>query len=103
MDELVAKYPEVASTVIGGSSYEGRNIQGVKLTFKEGQKAIFLEGGIHAREWIAPATVTWMLNQILTNQDPAVRSVVEKFNWYIFPVVNPDGYHRTHTKVRSEL
>lgn len=55
--------------------------------------------GIHAREWIAPATVTYILNELLTSSDPAVRDVAESYDWYIFPSVNPDGYEYTHTKV----
>lgn len=35
MDDIVAQYPNVASTIIGGSTYEGRQIRGVKLSFKE--------------------------------------------------------------------
>lgn len=35
LDDIVAQYPDVASTIIGGSTYEGRQIRGVKLSFKE--------------------------------------------------------------------
>lgn len=92
----------MVETVIGGSSYEGRDIKGVKVTFKEGNKGVFLEAGIHAREWISPAAVTYMLNEILTNQDPSVREIIENYNWYVFPVTNPDGYEYTHTHVSTD-
>lgn len=35
MDEIVAQNPDVASTIIGGSTYEGREIRGVKISYKE--------------------------------------------------------------------
>jgi murein tripeptide amidase MpaA len=56
--------------------------------------------GIHAREWICPAVSTWLLNELLTSEDPFVRYIAEKFDWYVFPSVNPDGYQYSHTTVR---
>lgn len=48
---LEKKFPGVVTVVKGGQSYEGREILGIKISFKPGNKAAFLEGGIHAREW----------------------------------------------------
>lgn len=42
-------------------------------------KAIFIDGGIHAREWISPATVTYFINNI-----------VEKFNSESEDIKNTD-------------
>jgi murein tripeptide amidase MpaA len=60
----------------------------------------FLCTGIHAREWITPATVTYILNKLLTSQDPVIRDLAESFDYYVLPSVNPDGYVYTHTTVR---
>jgi carboxypeptidase A4 len=30
--------------------------------------AVWIDGGIHAREWISPATTTWMLKELVENQ-----------------------------------
>jgi len=97
---LAEKYPNTVETVVGGSTYEGRQILGVKVSFKSGNKGIFLEGGIHAREWISPATVTYILNQLLTSTDASIRSMAEKYDWYVFPHANPDGFVYTHAKDR---
>ena len=99
LDSLAATYPDKVQTVIGGKTYEGRQIKGVKVSFKSGNPGIFLEGGIHAREWIAPATVTYILNELLTSDNPEVRALAEANDWYIFPVFNPDGFVYTHTNV----
>lgn len=56
--------------------------------------------GIHAREWIAPSTAMYILTQLLTSKDPNIRYIAETYDWYIFPLINPDGYEYTHTKVR---
>ncbi|KAF5300683.1 hypothetical protein FQA39_LY11045 [Lamprigera yunnana] len=100
LDSLEAQHPDKVKVIIGGKSYENREIRGVYVNFNSNNKAIFLEGGIHAREWIAPATVTFILNELLTNTDPEVRKIVESRNWYLFPSVNPDGYEYAHVTDR---
>lgn len=100
LDSLAAQHPKILKAITGGSSYEGRSIKGVKLSYKEGNPGIFIEGGIHAREWISPAVVTYILDQLIVSDDPRVRYMAESYDWYIFPVFNPDGYEYTHTRNR---
>jgi murein tripeptide amidase MpaA len=57
--------------------------------------------GIHAREWISTATVTYILNKLLTSQDPVIQDLKQSFDYYVLPSVNPDGYVYSHTTVRS--
>ncbi|CAG9114741.1 unnamed protein product [Plutella xylostella] len=93
-------YPEWASTVVGGRSYEGREILGLRIDTPrkrgQGKPAIFIESGIHAREWITPATTTYFINQLLTSNDPNITALRDSFDWHIFPSVNPDGYHYSY-------
>ncbi|XP_052872171.1 zinc carboxypeptidase-like [Anopheles cruzii] len=109
LDGLVATYPGIVTPLNVGNSYEGRPIRGVKVSYKSGNKAVFMESLIHAREWVSGATVTWVLNELLTSPDASVRQIAENFDWYVFPVANPDGYEYTHTtdrqwrKTRSEV
>ncbi len=56
---------------------------------------MWLDGGIHAREWITPATVTFMIHQLVEVQDPSEADLLDNLDWYILPVVNPDGYEHT--------
>ncbi|KAK4873403.1 hypothetical protein RN001_015432 [Aquatica leii] len=100
LNSLESKYVGTVTRIIGGQSYEKRNIYGVRVSFKPGNRAVFLEGGIHAREWISPATVTYILNELLTSTNPKIRSVAESRDWYIFPIFNPDGYEYTFKKDR---
>lgn len=100
LESLAKNHPNQVEVLLGGRTYEGRQIRGVKVSFKSGNKGIFLEGGIHANEWISPAMATYILNEILTNSEPNIRSLVERFDWYIFPHFNPDGYVYTHTTDR---
>ncbi|XP_056634469.1 zinc carboxypeptidase-like [Diorhabda sublineata] len=100
LENLPLQYPTV-TLIEGGRSYEDRSILGVKVSFKKEneKRAVWIDSLIHAREWITGATSTFILNEILTSTNPAVRKTVENFDWYILPVLNPDGYvftQKTH-------
>lgn len=62
-----------------------------------------IEGGIHAREWISPATVTWIIKEFLTSNNTDVKLMAETLVWHIFPVTNPDGYAYTWDSVSNFL
>ena len=50
--------------------------------------------GIHAREWIAPATAMLILARLITgykSADTNVRYLVESLDWYLTIVLNPGG------------
>lgn len=96
---LADKYPNNVQVIVAGKTYEGRNITGVKISFKNGNPGIFIESNIHAREWITSATSTYLINELLTSQKSDIRELAEQNDWYIFPVFNPDGFVYTHTKV----
>ncbi|XP_043502401.1 zinc carboxypeptidase-like [Polistes fuscatus] len=100
LDSLARDHPDKVEVIVAGKSYEGRQIKGVKLTFGSNNPGIVIEGGIHAREWISPATVLYLIDRFLNSDNPEVRAFAESHNWYIFPVTNPDGYVYTHTKNR---
>ncbi|KAK9737356.1 Zinc carboxypeptidase [Popillia japonica] len=104
MSSIATAY-DVATLVQGGSSYEGRPIMGLRISYSASNinKTVFVEGGIHAREWISPAVSTFIIQQILTSSDPAVRRVAQSYDWYFFPVFNPDGYEYTHTTVSTKV
>lgn len=62
---------------------------------------IFIESTIHAREWITVATATYILNELLTSNDPEVRDLATKYDWVFIPVVNVDGYVYSHSSVST--
>ncbi|GBP92798.1 Zinc carboxypeptidase A 1 [Eumeta japonica] len=99
MEDLISSYPE-ATEIIGGISYEGRPIKGIRIYHGRANKKIFLEGGIHSREWISPATVAYIANELLTSPIDEIRDAAREYDWYIFPVTNPDGYIWTFTNNR---
>ncbi|XP_052866420.1 zinc carboxypeptidase-like [Anopheles cruzii] len=94
LDWHVSHHPQL-KTIQLDLSYEQRPLRGVMLSKDPANTAVFLECGIHAREWISPASCTFILNELLTSDRPDVQRLAQNFNWIIFPVVNPDGYHYT--------
>ena len=46
--------------------------------------------GIHAREWISPATCTYIMNELVSHR-AGHRDIIDFYDVYILPVMNPDG------------
>ncbi|KAI9291216.1 putative carboxypeptidase precursor [Neoconidiobolus thromboides FSU 785] len=102
LQEWAAKYSNIAEFIPSiGKSIEGRDLYGFKISRKacptQKRKSIWFNGGIHAREWISPATVMWNIDQLLKgySTDKEVRAIFSKFDVYFTPVSNPDGYEYT--------
>lgn len=101
LQQYAKEYDHVSYTSIG-QSYEGRDIIGAHIKAKENLPIVFFECGIHAREWISHATCLYIIDQLATQYetDEEVKRLVSKYEWRIYPVVNPDGYEYTHTDDR---
>jgi len=108
LDFLEETYDFVTTEVIG-QSYEGRDMRVVSVC-RGGcgeKKAVWIDGGIHAREWVSPATVTWMLMELVEN-DANHPDLTEGLDWYFVASANPDGYafsrdhNRMWRKTRSD-
>jgi murein tripeptide amidase MpaA len=127
LDSLERQYPSLLRISVIGKTHEKHDIKVVKIGLpvdhnKEygvasrnsslngssttapprvnisGRKdAIWIDAGIHAREWIAPATAVWIINELVTrhDSDPEIRDLLTSFDWYILPIANPDGYQYT--------
>ncbi|XP_023592851.1 carboxypeptidase A2 isoform X3 [Trichechus manatus latirostris] len=73
--------------------------------------AIWLDAGIHAREWVTQATALWTANKIASDygNDPSVTSILDAMDIFLLPVTNPDGYvfsqtsNRMWRKTRSKV
>ncbi|EDW13423.1 zinc carboxypeptidase A 1 [Drosophila mojavensis] len=101
MQSLARQNPNIVTLIEGGKTYQGRSILGLKISKSGSEKpGIFIEAGIHAREWIAPAAATFIVNQLLTSSVDSIKQLADNYNWYVFPHANPDGYVYTHTKDR---
>jgi len=105
VQDLVKQYTSIASLVSIGTSYQNRTIWAVKVTGKSDgapKPGIFYDGGIHAREWIAPATVEFVLYTLVSQygKNATVTKLVDSIEWTIVPIFNTDGYQYTWTNQR---
>lgn len=106
LDNLAAQYPGLAEVfVLPNATHEGRDVHGIRVTGRGSRAvrpAVLINGCQHAREWISPATVMYVLTHLLEDyaSDPAVRRIVDGTEFIIIPVVNPDGYVHTWTTYR---
>uniref|UniRef100_A0A452FMK5 Carboxypeptidase A1 n=1 Tax=Capra hircus TaxID=9925 RepID=A0A452FMK5_CAPHI len=104
MDFIVKSYPRLVSAVKIGHSFENRLMYVLKFSTGKGSRrpAIWLNAGLHAREWIAPATAIWIARKIACDygRDLVITSILKKMDIFLLPVANPDGYVYTHTHNR---
>merc|ERR1711962_756729 len=90
-DYLEDEYDFVSTESIG-KSYEGEDMRILKVCHGGcGNKfAIWIDGGIHAREWISPATATYIAKELIENDEDHTE-LTRSIDWYILPIINPDG------------
>ncbi|CAH0591701.1 unnamed protein product [Chrysodeixis includens] len=98
LSETAERNPNITKLVKGGLSSEGRDLYYLKISstdFEDWTKpVIVIDAAIHAREWIGIPVATWIINKLTDELDEA--DLLEKFDWIIIPVVNPDGYVYSH-------
>jgi carboxypeptidase A2 len=103
INSLPGAFPDIASTFKVGTSYESREMIGIKIG-KAGtsKKAIWIDAGIHAREWLAPSTALFIINELTSKYatDSKIKQYVDSLDWYILPSANPDGYEYTRSTER---
>ncbi|XP_042908643.1 carboxypeptidase B isoform X2 [Parasteatoda tepidariorum] len=101
LEDTVAMNPNIAEIISIGVSTEGNDLKVIKIGSKSNstKPAIWINGGIHAREWISPATVSFIAHSLVIEYDnhDDVKEMVDYFDWYLLPVSNPDGYVYSHT------
>lgn len=99
MKDLAEQHPNDVTLIDIGMSYQNRRTYGLKLSRGSvvNKSAVFIEAGVHSREWIAPVTSLWIFNHLLTSEDPAVQKLSSDYDWFVVPLVNPDGY--VHTRI----
>lgn len=67
------------------------------------KRLIWISAGQHAREWIAPASAMYLIDELAQGikvGDPRILRVLTLFEIVVVPCVNPDGYEYSHTTDR---
>ncbi|XP_063387667.1 uncharacterized protein LOC134673597 [Cydia fagiglandana] len=106
MMDLKTQYPHEISLFSIGKSLEGRDIMCMKIIFKGSKRRskVVIEGGIHAREWIGTAMVTYIISELIHARnglrDQKLKDIAYNYEWFIIPIFNIDGYEYSHTTDR---
>ncbi|KAK0424097.1 hypothetical protein QR680_008501 [Steinernema hermaphroditum] len=107
MNEIERNYPNMAKVFTLGVTYEGRAIKGIKIgspVTDTSKRIVWIDGGMHAREWAAIHTALWFIDQLIANYgvDPQITGYVDTLNFYITPVVNPDGFEYSRSEANPQ-
>lgn len=69
IDQIQQTYSKFVTTLNITKSYEGRNVKAMKISIPSddntAKPAMWFDGGIHAREWISPATVIYIAYSVI--------------------------------------
>ncbi len=109
---LVGEHASVMRMVPSiGKTHEGRDIFAIHVNMtppRAGKKQVWIQGLIHAREWISGAVVQFISARLAevarkiekSHHRLAATSTVEDVEFIIIPIVNPDGYAHSWTGAR---
>jgi len=101
LDEQAAADPTHIKVVEFGKTTQGRSLKAIAIQFNPSStRNVWIDCGIHAREWITPATCIWIVDRLIEEyktNDPIILELLNYWTVYIAPSVNPDGYEFSRT------
>nr|XP_060623733.1 carboxypeptidase B-like [Anolis sagrei ordinatus] len=101
--DIANENPTLVSRSQIGTTFEGRPMHLLKVGVPGGnKKAIFMDCGFHAREWISPAFCQWFVRQAVRTYgtETIMTQLLDNLDFYVLPVLNIDGYVYTWEKSR---
>ncbi|XP_075056646.1 carboxypeptidase B [Mixophyes fleayi] len=100
---IAAGNPSLVSRSQIGSSHEGRPIYLLKVGRSgANKKAVFIDCGFHAREWVSIAFCQWWVKEAVNGygSNAEFTNLLNNLDFYVLPVLNVDGYAYTWTNNR---
>ncbi|MEU8250417.1 M14 family zinc carboxypeptidase [Nonomuraea sp. NPDC048916] len=97
IDALVAARPSIASKFVYGTSYEGRQLIGVKISDNvgtdEAEPEVLFTAHQHAREHLTVEMALYIMHLLADNYgtDTRITNLVNSREIWIMPDLNPDG------------
>ncbi|KAJ6669404.1 hypothetical protein lerEdw1_008213 [Lerista edwardsae] len=102
-EDIANDNPSLVSRSKIGTTFEGRPMYLLKVGKPSAnKKAIFMDCGFHAREWISPAFCQWFVREAVRTygKETIMTQLLDNLDFYVLPVLNIDGYVYTWTKNR---
>ncbi|XP_052871279.1 carboxypeptidase B-like, partial [Anopheles cruzii] len=101
--ELELAYSDLVRVSDVGTTHEGNPIKAITISkngdVDQSRPIVFMDGGIHAREWAGVMSVMYMIHEFVEHSDQYAAQL-DNTDYVIIPVLNPDGYRYTHEKNR---
>ena len=97
IDDVVAAHPGIAQRFSMGTSYEGRQIWGIKISDNvgsdENESEVFVVGQLHANERATGEMALYLVNLLVDGygNDSRITDIVNSREIWIVPMANPDG------------
>ncbi len=104
-DALVSSHPGVVSRLALGNSLQGNPIWALRIASPGSatdKPAVFLFALQHAREWVTGMAVMYLAQRLAEGleSDERIGAALATHQFYIVPVMNPDGYLYTWSNNR---
>ncbi|XP_049709359.1 carboxypeptidase B2-like isoform X1 [Elephas maximus indicus] len=104
MEVITEWYPDMIEKIHIGFSYEKYPLYVLKLSKKQqtAKNAVWIDCGIHAREWISPAFCLWFVGYVTQfyGKETVYTNLLRHMDFFVMPLVNVDGYDYTWKKNR---
>ncbi|KAK3081538.1 hypothetical protein LTS18_005604 [Coniosporium uncinatum] len=105
LNDLKNSFPSNSEIVTAGTSVQGRAITGIHFWgsgIKGSQPAVVFHGTVHAREWVTTMVNEYFADTLISGYatNETLKAYVDKYDFYIFPIVNPDGFSYSQTNDR---
>lgn len=102
---LASFHGDICATETMGYSVQGQLIRALTISLGRGghidgsRPVVFIDAGIHAREWVTQTFAIYIMHQLVENRN-ANLDILQNLDFIIIPNVNPDGYDYSHSTVR---
>jgi hypothetical protein len=104
IDDLVARFPDLAKRISIGESVEGRDLTGIEIgrdvhAPEDGRPVFLMFGAHHAREWPSAELPMEFAYDLLEGYgtDERITDLLDRGRAIVVPVSNPDGYDASRT------
>ncbi|XP_051846484.1 carboxypeptidase B2 [Antechinus flavipes] len=99
IDAITEIHADMLEKIHIGSSFEKRPLYVLKLSTNKNtsKNAIWIDCGIHAREWVSPAFCLWFIGYATQfyGKQAKITKLLDHLDFYVMPVLNVDGYDYT--------
>jgi hypothetical protein len=97
--KLAENYPNLVDIEAYGKSAEGRDLMAIHIYRKDGttRPAAMVAGNIHGNEMIGNRMALAVAHRLVEGEsnDPWIKGLLDKMDFWILPCINPDGFFKT--------